>query len=239
MKRETQEFQVIESLRKEGGVTTLRRLNEIVDFSTWQTKTPEASVRRIVQNSKYIFRVQPGLWALEDMREQVLGALEIKAGNKKSEERFTHSYYQGLLIEIGRFKNKMTYIPAQDKNRSFLSKRLCDIADISNIPNFTYDKLLRRAKTIDVIWFNERKMPSAFYEVEHTTDIKNSLSKFYELQDFHANFYIVADETRKKEFEDKLSVSLFDPITSRVTFINYNRVVAVYESLSKVNNNIW
>ena len=38
MKKETQEYQVIEALRKEGGFATLRRLNEIVDFSTWKTK---------------------------------------------------------------------------------------------------------------------------------------------------------------------------------------------------------
>ena len=47
---------MIEVLRKVGGYATLRRLNELVDFTTWATKTPEASVRRIVQNSKEIFR---------------------------------------------------------------------------------------------------------------------------------------------------------------------------------------
>lgn len=37
---------------------------------------------------------------------------------------------------------------------------------------FTYPEILRKAKTVDTVWFNERKMPCAFYEVEHTTDIK-------------------------------------------------------------------
>ena len=46
MKKTTQEQQVIEVLRKAGGYATLRRLNELVDFSAWATKTPEASVRR-------------------------------------------------------------------------------------------------------------------------------------------------------------------------------------------------
>jgi len=63
MKMVTQEQQVIEVLRRAGGYATLRRLNELVDFSTWATKTPEASVRRIVQNSPEIFKIQPGLWA--------------------------------------------------------------------------------------------------------------------------------------------------------------------------------
>ena len=70
--KETQEHMVIETMRREGGYATLRRLNEIVDFTSWKTKTPEASIRRIVQNSKHIFKIQPGLWALEEFREDVL-----------------------------------------------------------------------------------------------------------------------------------------------------------------------
>ena len=82
-------------------------------------------------------------------------------------------------------------------------------------------------------------MPSAFYEVEHTTDIKNSLSKFYELQDFQAGFYIVANISRKKEFEDKLHVSIFSSIENRVKFLDYNKVAELHEGLSKVNTSIW
>ena len=224
MKKTTQEQQVIEVLRKAGGYATLRRLNELVDFSTWATKTPEASVRRIVQNSPGIFKIQPGLWALEEMRDAVLRKFELKPGNKKSEEQFSHGYYQGLLVEIGKFRHQTTYVPAQDKNRLFVDKRLGEITDTVELPAFTYDKLMKRARTVDVIWFNERQMPSNFYEVEHTTDIKNSLSKFYELQDFYADFHIVADASRKKEFEDKLHVSMFGAIEKRVKFIDYKRV---------------
>ena len=239
MKKETQEHQVIEMMRKEGGYATLRRLNEIVDFSSWKTKTPEATIRRIVQDSKQIFKIQPGLWALVDFREEVLRKFELKLGNKQSEEMFSHGYYQGLLVEIGKFSHRMTYVPAQDQNRKFIGCRLGDIADTIELPPFTYNKLMKRAKTVDVIWFNERQMPSHFYEVEHTTDIKNSLSKFYELQDFHANFHIVADASRKKEFDDKLHVSMFGAIEDRVKFVDYNRVAKRYEGLTIVNNYIW
>ena len=98
---------------------------------------------------------------------------------------------------------------------------------------------MKRAKTIDVIWFNEREMPSAFYEVEHTTDIKNSLSKFYELQDFNAGFYIVANASRKKEYEDKLHVSMFKLIEDRVIFLDYKRIVEMYEGMTKISKSIW
>ena len=239
MKKETQEYQVIEALRKEGGFATLRRLNEIVDFSTWKTKTPEASVRRIVQDSQSIFRIQPGLWALEDCRKAVLKKFNIKEGDRHSEEQFSHGYYQGLLVEIGKYRNKKTYIPSQDKNKMFLDKHLSEVADTYTIPQFTYDYLLRKARTVDVIWFNEREMPSEFYEVEHTTDIKNSLSKFYELQDFFSKFYIVADLCRKEEFYDKINASMFNNIKSRVQFIDYDRVVAMHTNLKGINMNNW
>lgn len=237
--RNTQEHQVIEVLRKVGGYATFRRLYELVDFSTWKTKTPEATVRRIVQNSKQIFRIQPGLWALEEYKDEVLRLFELKPGNKQSEEQFSHGYYQGLLVEIGKYRNLKTYIPAQDKNRSFIGQKLGDITDMTQLPSFTYENLLRKAKTVDVIWFNGRNMPNAFYEVEHTTDIKNSLTKFYELQDFHAGFFIVADESRHKEYEDKLHVSIFDSIENRVKFLEYKKVVEMYEGLTKISNALW
>ena len=239
MKTLTQEQQVVERMRGEGGYATLKRLNEIIDFSTWKTKTPEASVRRIVQQSRCFFKIQPGLWALEEYRSTVLQKFELKIGNKKSEEQFSHGYYQGLLVEIGKMRNQKTYIPAQDKNRKFMELRLGDVSDTTNLPPFTHENLLKRAKTVDVIWFNGRNMPSNFYEVEHTTDIKNSLSKFYELQDFYAGFYIVADEYRKKEYEDKLHVSMFEAIEKRVKFLDYGRVVSMYEGMQKIDKSIW
>lgn len=239
MRKETQEFQVIDMMRKLGGYATLRRLNETIDFSTWKTKTPEATVRRIVQNSRQIFRIQPGLWALEECRDKILQRYEQKDNNKNVNEEFSHGYYQGLLVEIGKFNHFTTYVPAQDKNRKFIDLRLGDIADTIIIPHFSYDVLTKRAKTVDVIWFNERKMPAGFYEVEHTTDIKNSLSKFYELQDFNADFCIVANSSRKEEFNDKLHVSMFKAIEKRVKFIDYARVANTYEGMKKVNTFMW
>lgn len=238
-KKYTQTQQVIDILRKQGGYSTLGNLYRIVDTSRWATKTPQESIRRIVQQSSAIFKIQPGLWALEEMRDEVLRKFELKPGNKNSEEQFSHGYYQGLLVEIGKYQHHTTYIPAQDQNRLFIDRKLGEITDTTELPDFTYNELKRKARSIDVIWFNERHMPSDFYEVEHTTDIKNSLSKFYELQDFHAGFFIVADAGRKKEYEDKLHVSMFAPIEKRVKFLNYTQVVELYEGLKKVEGNLW
>jgi hypothetical protein len=201
-KIKTQAEQVIEAMRQNGGYATFGQLNQIVDFSSWGTQTPQATIRRIVQKHNAFFRLQPGLWALREFEADVVNKFQLKTQDKKQVESFTHSYYQGLVVEIGNMRKLQTYIPPQDKNRLFLEKPLKDLASFNEIPAFTYPEILRRAKTVDVIWFNERKLPHSFFEVEHSTDIQNSLSKFFELQDYFARFFIIADESRKKQFED-------------------------------------
>ena len=224
---------VIEAMKKNGGYATLQQLNNIVDVSTWGTKTPFASIRRIVQTNDEFFRVQSGLWALKEFEKDVLKRFRIDKKNEKSVEEFTHSYFQGVIVEVGNLRKFDTYVPPQDKNKLFLETKLSEITTIDKIYEFTYPDILRRAKTVDTIWFNERKMPCAFYEVEHSTDIKNSLNKFYELQDFRAKFYIVAAEVRKQQFEDIINSSIYAPIKNMVNFVNYDALIKQYSVENK------
>lgn len=196
-KKYTQEQQVIDVLRQIGGYATLGDLYRLVDTKSWATKTPNESIRRIVQQSEEIFKIQPGLWALEDCREKVMRKFDLLPNEKQCEEQFTHGYYQGLIIAIGNMKHYQTYVPAQDQNRKFLEKPLKDICTTIHIPDFSYEYLTDRARTVDVIWFNERNMPNSFFEVEHSTDIQNSVAKFCDLQDFHSRFLIVAPKKRR------------------------------------------
>lgn len=58
---------VIQTLERLGGQATLAELyREVmkIEECEWQTKTPFASIRRIVQVRPEIFKVSPGLWAL-------------------------------------------------------------------------------------------------------------------------------------------------------------------------------
>ena len=235
-KRHTQIDDIIEAMQKNGGYATLAYLNQNVDTSTWKTKTPFESIRCYLQRNKDFFRIQPGLWALEDYRDTVLEKFAIKENEKEQIETFTHSYYQGLITEIGNMKRLLTYTPPQDKNRMFLDKRLGDISTMKEMPEFTYEKIVKRARTIDTVWFNERNLPNAFYEVEHSTNIINSLNKFFELQDFRAGFYIVADTKRRKEFDDKMSQSIYNPIKPLVRFLDYESLSNQHSKMSELYN---
>lgn len=227
---------VIQAMRESGGYATLGHLYRTatrVPGAHWGTKTPFASIRRIVQEHKEFFKIRPGLWALESERESVLAKLALDAKvDARAPEEFNHTYYQGLLVEIGNLKDYETFIPHQDKNRPFLGRRLAEVATLKEFYGFTYDSLLRRAKTVDVSWFNERKLPNAFFEVEHSTDIQNSLLKFLEFQDFKIRFYIVADKARFAEFKHKLTYSAFAPIRSEVSFLDYDSLADLHSKVS-------
>lgn len=64
----TQKQQVIEAMRRNGGYATFQQLNHIMDFSSWKTKTPQASVRRIVQINKVFFELNLDFGRLLNVR---------------------------------------------------------------------------------------------------------------------------------------------------------------------------
>lgn len=234
-KKHTQTDDVIAAMKNNGGYATLAVLNQTVDFSDWKTKTPFESIRCILQrHPKDFFKIQPGLWALEEYRQSVLEKFQIADDKEKNNEKFTHAYYQGLITDIGNWQKYNTYIPNQDKNKLYLERKLGEISTLNKMPEFTYPQITHRAASIDVIWFNERKLPHSFYEVEHTTNIINSLNKFYELQDFRSRFYIVASINRRNEFDDKIHQSIYNEIRAYVKFLTYDELVNQHSQMSQI-----
>lgn len=223
---------VLLTLEALGGQATLAQLyREVLKVPSvqWRTKTPFASIRRIVQTRPEIFKVRPGLWALESYRAKLghSGKASQRSMDRVIEE--THSYYQGLLAMIGNFRGFSTYIPNQDKNKLCLDKPLSRLRTLEGLPPFTYENLTRRAATVDVTWLNERRMPHSLFEVEHSTDIQNSLMKFHELQDFNTRMVIVASPSRRPEFEQKRRHPALRQIAERVSFYDYEALARDYE----------
>ena len=235
---------VIETLRRLGGCATFGQLNQEVfkiKDCEWKTKTPFASIRRIVQDRKEIFRIRPGVWALEEYRKELeargIIAQTMQNANSAEVQAFNHSYYQGLLLYIGNARQLSTYVPAQDKNKKCINTRLGEISTLDAVPKFSYQEFVDRSRTIDVMWFkpnslgSEILMPKSLFEVEHSTDIQNSLCKFADLQSFNADMYIVADEKRHEEFDAKLSHDYFKDIKHRVRFMSYEKLDKFYDGV--------
>ena len=236
----TQPQAVIEAIESSGGIASLGKIYQIAlqnPDCKWGTQTPQASIRRIVRHTKGIYVVRKGLYALESHRKQLEanGIVEVTKANENSQEiqQFTHYYYQGLLLKVGGLRSLDTFVPNQDKNKMFLQEStLGELRSLDKIPEYSYAHLVQRSSTIDVIWFNERKMPHSFFEVEHSTDIQNSLLKFCDLQDFSARMVIVADEYRKDEYSRKLSETAFRDLREqkRVSFLSYDELDRQYEN---------
>jgi hypothetical protein len=225
---------VLLAMKQNGGYATLGQLYQTapeIPGSQWGTKTPFATIRRIVQQHDEFFKIRPGLWALTSEKEKVLRLFSGETTQPKERE-YSHYFFQGLVVEIGNLQNFKTYVPAQDRNKPFAEQRLGNVTTVSEFYEFTYPNVLRRAKTIDVTWFNDRKYPSSVFEIEHSTDIQNSLLKFVELQDFRTKFYIVADSKRKAEFDSKIAYYAFNTIKPFVKFWDYDSVLDVHAKVA-------
>ena len=140
----TQAQAVIETIEALGGIATLNQINQNIfkiKDCVWKTKTPFASIRRIVQLTDGIYKIKPGLYALETHRKQLEneGIVVQTEKNKDSDEvkTFNHAYYQGLLLEIGKMRHLLTFVPDQDKNKKFLQTPLGDLRTLDAIPQYT------------------------------------------------------------------------------------------------------
>ncbi len=227
---------VIKVMEENEGFATLGYLNQNIfkiKNCEWKTKTPFASIRRIVQDSSFFFKIKPGLWALKSYKNKLPFNISTEISVKQRQE-FDHTYYQGLLVEIGNLKKYQTFVSNQDKNKTFLNGKLKEITTIENIYQFSYDYIVKRAQAIDVVWFNNRKLPDSLFEIEHSTDFLNSLLKFIELQDFYVKFFIIADERKKSEYNSKISSNTFESIKKRIEFVTYERVSKWHTSMSEL-----
>jgi len=223
-------------MEQNGGYATLGHLYEnVLDVvgCEWKTKTPFPSIRRIVQvHPELFFKVRPGLWALAAWRDRLPTEMQPTKKETEAQREFSHSYYQGIIVQIGNLQKFETHVPAQDKNRAFLSKgTLGDLVSLQKIYPFSWAHIVDCAKRIDVVWFNARRMPAALFEVEHSTNMRNSLVKYVELQDFRTKMVIVGDESRSRQFEQTLSMTAFGPIQGHVRFISYEQISRYHSNL--------
>ena len=96
---------VVSAMERLGGYATLGQLYPValkIPEAKWGTKTPCASIRRIVQEHGEFFKIRPGLWALKSLRNKLpaplLASKEPQAKSKEV-QIFDHNYYQGQLVQ--------------------------------------------------------------------------------------------------------------------------------------------
>jgi len=218
------------SIIESGYIASLKQIYEIaLKKKNFEGLTPHRTINERVQRDKQFYKIKPGLYGLTDFLDKLPNEYNPNVKKTKEEDNIiNHSYIQGLLIEIGNINGFSTFTP--DKNQTFLSKKLGDLATKNEIPHFTFDNILQSSKYIDVIWFNERNFPNSVFEIENSTNFRNSLVKFVELQDFNLTMTLIApnDESKYKKYQQEIEKSAFASIRNRVKFFNYDYIEKLY-----------
>ena len=163
-------------------------------------KTTDNTIQERVQRDEKFTRIGLGIYALTDHLDKLSKGIEPK--DEKGKVNRKHTEIQGMLLEIGNFRQEVQDTYTSDRRWVFENKMLSNLATLDIIPSFTYEKIIKESVNFcDVIWFNERGFPNKVFEVEHSTDFRGALIKFMELQDFIIEFYCIAPEDRKTKFE--------------------------------------
>lgn len=225
-------------IRANGNIASLRLLHERAPKLYGQHNqirglTPHKTIDERVQRDKRFHKLVPGLYTLEATLGELPREINPTTQTPEENDNFTHVSIQALLLQLGQIYRFETYTP--DRKKAYLEQKLGDLASLTEFPKFTYQRVLDRTRNIDVSWFNERGMPSSVFEVENTTDMKNGLSKFMELQDFRTKMFIVAPSRRENEFKNIFAQPTFKKISGYVQFLTYEKVEKLFKSESEAH----
>lgn len=232
MKDLTYDEAIEQVMLKNGKFASLKQIyNEIwqyKDKSKIIGKTPHNTIQERVQRSDKFFRIGLGVYGLCAFKDELfVSQTQPKTEQEKTERK--HSQIQGMLIEIGNLRGFDTY--TNDKSWIFDGKPLGNLISLKSVPPFTYEKIIAKSVSFcDVIWFsgNEFLYPTRVCEVEHSTDFRDALIKFKELEFFNTQFYCISDENRRSKFESEINKKAFESIKNRVQFQSYTDIEETY-----------
>jgi len=188
-------------------------------------KTPYYSIQERVQRDPRFTRIGLGVYALTEYLEKL--PKETVPKSKEQEEGRLHYRIQGMLLEIGAYKDFETYSP--NKKAIFNNRTLSSIMTFNKCPNFTYPRVISKIQHIDVLWINERGYPKHVFEVEISPQFPKAFLKFMELQDFMSSFYIISDSQNEIGFLKEISSPIFLEIKARCKFWSIDQINDLYD----------
>lgn len=200
--------------------------------SDWK-KTLRGVLYRDVKRGRFK-KIGLGVYSIQSYEDQ-FSAYNYALQNKSIDQYLKkisdfHSVIEGMLIEIGNFFEFKTY--TSDTNKQFDGKKLEELCEIKEIPDFTYQELKYIVSKCDVIWFSKNKMPfpKFIFEVESTTDFTTSMLKMYQMINFNTKFYLVAPDKRKKIFSNRVQREPFISVKDKFQFRGFEEVTKLYFS---------
>lgn len=223
-------------LRDNNYVASLQTIyREINKYRKLTGKTPFNTIQERVQRDPRFTKLEKGVYALTEFLTHLPPSLSKPHTQTERKERI-HFRIQGMLLEIGNLLQYKTY--TANKGAEFAGKRLDSYATLGELPRFTYDSIVAKARHIDVVWFTsqEEGFPTVVYEIDTSPAFHRSLLKFTDLYHFNARFRLVSSHAHQQQFRDEMKREIFQGIRGQTKFLTYEIVEEMYESSLKQSN---
>ena len=147
----------------------------------------------------------------------------------------SHKTAQYALIELGNLLGFDTYVAPEDRSRIVEGRRLCEIASLKELPQFTYPRLLDTVRHIDVIWFKE-EFPKFCFEVEEKTDVTKGLLRLYQVRQLDVIPIVVGPESKRRKFLVEIEKDPFYRVKSKYKFISYEELAQLLKTTKEFFN---
>lgn len=224
---------IIKVLEDSGGIATLSQIYNKIDAyypNVKASKEWSAGIRgvlyRELKSNRNFKKIGLSIYALNDYNEE-------PRPNPRDSIKM-HSFIEGICIELGNFKKFNTY--TADPSAIYRDNiKLHDIVTLTDIPCFTYKEIITEVKRIDVIWFNNTGLlyPNKIFEVvDSKATLLGAFNRALQLSHFNTDFYIVAPEKHREKYNKTISLVPYNDQKKRFSFINYDDLIALYDSLS-------
>jgi len=146
----------------------------------------------------------------------------------KLESISSHEEAETALLQTGNLLGFDTY--TADPSKECQGVRLGDLVTLKEIPPFTYERLLKTIREIDVIWFKE-EFPRYCFEVEHTTGVRDGLLRLYQIRELGTRFFIVAPQDVIVRFKTEILKDPFYRIKERYDFKTYEELLSFHNAV--------
>lgn len=191
---------------------------------------------RAIREGKLFKKIGLSIYALSDYQEE-------DAPNEKDAIRM-HSYIEGLCVELGNFKEYLTY--SADPSAHYRDNlNVGNFTTLKTLPDFSYPEITNETRRIDVVWMNRRglQFPQYVFEVVDSVNTLNgAFNRSLQLRNFRTSFYIVAPEKHRNKFEHTINLETYVKEKERFHFVNYEQIMELYEETAKttrLNNEIF
>lgn len=191
----------------------------------------EAGIRgvlyREIRNNRRFKKIGLSIYALSDYQEE-------QKPTKNDKVRM-HSYIEGICLELGNFDGYLTY--TADPSATYRDNlKLSNLATMHEMPIFSYNGIVSKAKRIDVIWFNKKgyAFPKRVFEiVDSIGTLNDAFNRSLQLKNFITDFIIVAPEKHREKYNQTLDMEIYQAQQDRFTFANYDDILELYETTER------